>query len=69
MFRDGTCKFEYGLTNNYTTYLEPSTAVDIASGITNASGPGSNGADIVSFTPLPATSMKIKVTETGGQIA
>ena len=63
---DGTCKIEYNLTNNYTTYLEPSTAVDIASGLTKTSGPGSDGSDIVSFTPLPATSMKIKVTETGG---
>jgi len=62
----GTAKFEYNLTNNYLDYIEPSTAVDIASGITATSGPGSNGKDIVSFSPLPAASIKIVVTETGG---
>jgi len=61
----GTAKFEYNITNDYTTYLEPSTAVDIASGITATSGPGSDGKDIVSFSPLPAASIKIVVTETG----
>ena len=61
----GTAKFEYNLTNDYSSYIEPSTAVDIASGITATSGPGSDGKDIVSFSPLPAASMKIVVTETG----
>ena len=61
----GTAKFEYNITNDYTTYLEPSTAVDIATGITATSGPGSDGKDIVSFSPLPAASIKIVVTETG----
>ena len=62
---NGTAKFEYNLTNDYTTYLEPSTATDIATGIIKTSGPGADGKDIVSFSPLPAASIKIVVTETG----
>lgn len=63
---DGTCKFEYLLSNNGTDYLEPTGAVDIAASITKTSGPGSNGKDIYYFNPEMARFIKIKITETGG---
>jgi len=62
---DGTAKFEYLLSNNGADYLEPSTAVDIATGHVKTSGPGSDGKDIYWFEPEQARWMKIKVTETG----
>ena len=55
----GTAKFEYLVSLDGTNYVEPSGASDIASGKTA-------GSDIVSFTPVVAPYMKIKVTETGG---
>ena len=58
-----TLKFEYLLSNDGTNFLEPSSASDIATGVTKASGPGSDGKDVVSFAPEPARWMKIKVTE------
>lgn len=63
---DGTAKFEYLISNDGTNFLEPSAASDITTGVTKTSGPGSDGKDIYSFTPLPCRWMKIKVTETGG---
>jgi len=63
---DGTCKFEYLMSNDNTNYLEPSTADDIGSGLTKTSGPASDGKDILYFNPEIADRMKIKVTETGG---
>lgn len=63
---DGTAKFEYLLSNDGTNFLEPSSATDIASGITKTSGPGSDGKDIFSFAPLLANFIQIKVTETAG---
>jgi hypothetical protein len=63
---DGTVKFEYNLGSTETgDFVEPSTASDIASSIVKTSGPGSDGKDIVSFTPELAPFMKIVVTETG----
>jgi hypothetical protein len=63
---DGTAKFEYKLCSTENgDYIEPSTASDIASSIVKTSGPGSDGKDIVSFTPELAPFMKIVVTETG----
>ena len=62
---DGTAKFEYQVSNNGTDYVEPTGATDIATGITKASGPGTNGKDIYSFSPVPANYIRIKVTETG----
>jgi len=63
---DGTAKVEYLLcaTENG-TYIEPSTASDIASSQTKTSGPGSDGVVLVSFEPELAPFMKIKITETG----
>jgi hypothetical protein len=63
---DGTCKFEYLLSNDGTNFIEPSDADDIITAQTKTSGPGSDGQDIYSFSPTPAKFMKIKCTETGG---
>ena len=63
---DGTAKFEYLISNDNSNYLEPSSAADIAAGITKTSGPGSDGKDIYSFNPEMARYLKIKITETGG---
>ena len=60
---DGTVKIEYLLCSTATgTFVEPSTAVDIASGLTKTSG--TSGRDIITFNPELAPFMKIKVTET-----
>lgn len=61
---DGTVKIEYLLcSTEHGTYIEPSTATDIASGLTKTSG--SSGQDIISFNPEMAPWLKLKVTETG----
>ena len=62
----GTGKGEYLLSNDGITYLEPSSASDIFTGLTATGGPGSDGADIYSFSPEIARYLKIKITETGG---
>ncbi len=62
---DGTCKFEYLMSNDGTNFVEPSTASDIASGVTKTSGLGGDGKDIYVFYPEPARYIKIKCTETG----
>jgi len=61
----GTCKFEYLMSNDGVTYLEPTSASDIASSITISSGPGSDGKDLYVFFPETARYIKIKCTETG----
>lgn len=65
---DGTCKFEYLLSNEdaATTMIEPSTASDIGSSLTKTSGPGSDGVDLLTFSPELARWLQIKCTETGG---
>lgn len=63
---NGTAKIEYLLSNDGTTYVEPSAATDIATGLTKTSGPGSDGKDYVAFSPEVSRYLKIKVTETGG---
>ena len=63
---DGTAKVEYLLSNDGTNFLEPSEADDILSSFTKISGPGSDGKDMFSFTPMLARFMKIKCTETAG---
>lgn len=60
----GTCKFEYLMSLNGIDYREPANASDIVSGITSASGSGSDGKIYYSFRPEPGKYMKIKVTET-----
>jgi len=54
----GVCKFEYLVSIDGRTYVEPSSAIDIATGV--------NGSDIFSFYTVPCKYLKIKVTETGG---
>ena len=63
---DGTAKLEYQLSIDGTNYLEPASASDIATGFTKTSGPGSDGKGLYDFFPMPAKSMKIIATETGG---
>jgi hypothetical protein len=62
---DGTGKLEYLLSNDGINYLEPSNASDITTGFTKTSGPGSDGKDIFSISPMVGHYMKIKATETG----
>ena len=62
----GTGQVTYELSNDGTNYLTPSSAADIVTAHTAASGPGSDGKDIYSFTPELGAYMRIKVTETGG---
>ena len=60
----GTAKIEYNLCSiKAGTYIEPTSGLDIASGLTSSSG--TSGRDIVTFNPELAPFMKIKVTETG----
>lgn len=61
----GTGKFEYMLNCGQATYIIPSGADDIVTAHTVTDGPGSDGIDIFSFSPMIASAMKIKVTETG----
>jgi len=61
----GTAKLEYLVSLDDVNWLEPEGASDIADSLTAASGPGTDGKIIKSFTPVLATSMKIKATETG----
>lgn len=63
---DGTCKFEYLISNDGVNFIEPSSASDIASSKVKTSGPGSDGKDIFSFTPVISRFIKIRITETGG---
>lgn len=62
---DGTCKLEYLLSWDGTTYITPTGASDIVTAHTVGSGPGSDGKDSYSFQPKVAPFMKIKATETG----
>jgi hypothetical protein len=66
---DGTAKIEYLLSNDGETFVEPTGSSDIGSSLTKTTGPGSDGKDILVFTPMLARWMKIKVTETGGAAA
>jgi len=70
----GTAKIEYMNSNLATSldtdYVVQSAAADIiVSNFTATSGPGSDGKDVISFSPEPANRMKLKVTETGGVTA
>ena len=62
----GTVKFEYLLSNEdaATNMIEPSTATDIGSSLTETTGPGSNGKDILSFEPEVARWLQIKCSVT-----
>lgn len=57
---NGTCKFEFLLGQTVAgTFVTPSESDEIATGLTV-------GSDLISFSPLLAPFIKIKVTETGG---
>lgn len=63
---DGTAKFEYAISNDGETYITKTAGTDpIATGFTKGSGPGTDGKDIISFTPEATKKMKIICTETG----
>lgn len=62
----GVLKAEYKLSNSGSNYVEPTGASDIFSSFSAASGPGSDGNDLYTFTPDLAAFMKILFTETGG---
>jgi hypothetical protein len=62
----GTCRIEYNLSNDGSTYIEPTSSTDIGSSLVATSGPGGDGKDILTFSPELARYLKIKVTETGG---
>lgn len=67
---DGTAKIEYLLCSTEEgTFIEPSTASDIATGQTKTSGPGSDGKSLVAFEPELAPFLRIKITETGASSA
>lgn len=63
---DGTAKIEYNLSHDGATYIEPTGSTDIGSSLTKTTGPGSDGKDILTFSPELSRFLKIKVTETGG---
>lgn len=61
---DGTLTLEYtGCSTSGGTFIEPSGASDIATGLTKTSG--TSGTDIITFEPELMPFMKIKITETG----
>ena len=60
---DGTCKIEYLLSNDGIDYISPSTATEIATGLTKTTN--TSGKDIYSFSPMLSKFMKIAITETG----
>jgi hypothetical protein len=62
---DGTATFEYLLSNDGVNYITPSGSLEITTGHTKTSGPGTDGIDLYSFGPVLARYMKIKVSETG----
>ena len=62
---DGTAKVEYQCSNNNSVFIEPESAVDILTGFTKTSGPGSDGKGFYSFSPETCGWLKIKVSETG----
>ena len=68
MVGDGTAKIEYQISHCGSTenFLTPSSATDIVTSHTKTSGPGSDGKDSYSFSPVIGRWMKVLVTETGG---
>src|SRR5512146_304651 len=57
---DGTAKIEYECSIDKATFVTPTTATEIATGITELTGPGGNGKDIAQFAPEPCAQMKFK---------
>lgn len=62
----GTGKCEFLVSNDGVTFIEPTGATDVFSGLTVAGGPGGDGKDIFSFSPPVARFIRLKLTETGG---
>lgn len=62
----GTVKAEYLMSNDGTTYVEPSNATDIITGMTATGGPTSNGKYFVQFNPEFGRFIKVRFVETGG---
>lgn len=61
---DGTATIEYLISADNVNFINPSTASEIATGLTKASGSGTDGKDYFSFTTPLAKYIKIKITET-----
>ncbi len=67
---DGTGQWTYELSINGVDFVEFTDSADIiSSAFVRTSGPGSDGKDIIQFTPELAPFIKIKVTETGSSDA
>lgn len=62
---DGTAQIEYLSSNDNVSYLVPASASDIVTAFTKTSGDGSDGNDLISYTPEPSKFQKIRITETG----
>ena len=62
---DGTATIEYQLSNDGVTFVEPTGAADVVSGLVKTSGPGSDGKNIYSLSPMLARFIRFKITETG----
>ena len=64
---DGIAKIEYLLSNDGSTFIDPTGAADIVTGFTKTSGRAGTGTDLI---PVNLTSvsgfLNFKVTETGG---
>lgn len=63
----GTVTFEYYISNDGVNFVN--TGADIGTSLSKTSGPGSDGNDLLSFSPEPARFMKIRATETSGTTA
>lgn len=63
---DGALQLQYEISVDNVTYVTPSAAVDICSGFTKTSGPGSGSTDIFVFSPLFARYIQFKATASGG---
>lgn len=59
----GNIDLTYAVSNNGVDYITPTVASDIASAFGAASGPGSDGKDILSFEPILHQFLKLIATE------
>ena len=68
---DGTCTIEWQQTSignspkNATNFVKPSSGYTLATGLTDTSGTGSNGEDVLSLPTSPGNFLQLVVTETG----
>jgi hypothetical protein len=61
----GSVTVEYQVSVNGTDYVEPTNASDLFSGVGATGGPGADGKAIVSFSPVVARYLRLKLTSTG----